>query len=135
MFFTKEKVLLLFAFAAVFAMILASAAQASPASDARERYLEDRAACLEGRTHTDQATCLREAGAAQDAARRGELTERSGDYERNRLARCNYLPEPDRGYCIRRMHGEGTVSGSVAGGGILRELIVTVPAGAETTRR
>jgi hypothetical protein len=76
----------------------------------------------------DQQACVREAGAARQAARRGDLDDQAGAYEKNKLARCAYLPEADRALCERRMRGEGTVSGSVEGGGVYRELTVTVPA-------
>ena len=62
------------------------------------------------------------------AAKRGRLGDGQSSYEQNRLARCDRLPAGDREDCVRRMHGEGTVSGSVEGGGIYRELRTTVPA-------
>lgn len=106
----------------------APAANTGRDPDAHQRYVQERAACmsLQG---DDRKTCLREAGAAQVEARRGQLTEAQAAYEQNRLARCAYHKNADdRSYCERRMHGEGTTSGSVEGGGILRELTVTVPA-------
>ncbi|MEO8143736.1 MAG: hypothetical protein ABI654_05930 [Betaproteobacteria bacterium] len=72
---------------------------------------------------------VREAQAARADAKRGRLQDESPDQlERNKFSRCEVLPADDRDYCILRMKGEGTVSGSVEGGGILRELRVTVPA-------
>jgi hypothetical protein len=72
---------------------------------------------------------VREAQAARVEARRGGLTDvDQTQRERNLYARCNAHQGEDRDYCIRRMNGEGTVSGSVEGGGIYRELRVTVPA-------
>jgi len=73
---------------------------------------------------------VREEQAARQEARRGELArgDNPAEFERNRLARCDKHQGEDRDYCIRRMNGEGTVSGSVEGGGIYRELRVTVPA-------
>jgi hypothetical protein len=89
---------------------------------------EDRAACM-SQADQDQAACMREAAAARAEARRGRLDEgQSAAYEQNRLARCGYLPAADRQDCERRMRGEGTTSGSVAGGGIYRELRTIVPA-------
>lgn len=104
------------------------AADRGSRSDAEARYQRDRAACINGETHQDRATCLREAGAALQEARRGGLTADASQYERNRLARCDLQPADDREDCIRRMNGEGTVSGSVEGGGIYRELRTIVPA-------
>lgn len=72
---------------------------------------------------------VREAQAARQEARRGRLQEESpAQLQRNRTIRCEGLPAEDRGYCMRRMDGEGTISGSVEGGGILRELRVVEPA-------
>ncbi len=71
----------------------------------------------------------REAQAARVEAKRGGLSDvDEAQRERNRFARCDAHQGEDRDYCIRRMKGEGTVSGSVEGGGIYRELKVTVPA-------
>src|SRR5258706_8014919 len=62
---------------------------------------------------------VREAQAARQEARRGLLRDADpAQLERNRFARCEVLPAEERGYCIRRMNGEGTISGSVEGGGI-----------------
>jgi len=72
---------------------------------------------------------LREAQAAQREAQQGRL-ENNADREqreRNKYARCDNLPGDDREYCIRRMNGEGTVTGSVEGGGITRELRIPIP--------
>lgn len=96
-------------------------------SEARSRYQEERARCMQSAAE-DQKACLREAGAALQASRRGQLNEDESNFDKNRLARCAYLPEADRPDCERRMRGEGTVSGSVEGGGIYRELRTIVPA-------
>ncbi len=100
-----------------------------PQPDAQATYRADRAACLRGLTNQDRDTCLREAGAALQEARRGGLTSGQEAIESNRVARCERLAPEDRALCVRRMNGEGETSGSVAGGGILRELVVPVPAG------
>lgn len=113
---------------AVGAMLVAgTAAAAGDLSEAQARYQRERADCLSGRSHQDRDTCLREAGAALQEARRGRSGDEGTSYEQNRLARCERLPAGDREDCVRRMRGEGTVSGSVEGGGIYRELRTTVP--------
>ena len=105
----------------------AVAAAAGSQSDAQARYRSDRAACMNGEASQDRATCLREAGAALREARRGGLAETdSSQYEPNSLVRCDSLPTEDRHDCIRRMHGEGTATGSIDGGGIYRELVTPV---------
>jgi hypothetical protein len=104
----------------------AFAADKGATSAARENYQQDRAACM-SLSGDDRKTCLREAGAAQVETRRGTLAT-GGDFQANLLARCEvHKTAEEKSYCERRMRGEGTVSGSVEGGGILRELTVTVP--------
>lgn len=98
-------------------------------SEVEARYQRERAACNDGRSSQDRTTCLREAAAARAAARQGQLGDATGTYEKNAMARCQALPAADRGACERRMRGEGVTSGSVAGGGIYRELVIPdVPA-------
>lgn len=104
---------------------LAAGPAKSPMAD--QSYQQQRADCLAGKTAEDQATCLREAGAARQAARRGDLSN-GADYERNALMRCQPLPPDDKADCERRVRGEGNSSGSVGGGGIYRELRTTIPA-------
>lgn len=89
------------------------------AASAEQRYRDDRAACLQ-RPVTARDACLREAAAAREAARRGQLSTGAA-YEANRTLRCQALPEAEREACVRRARGEGTVSGSVESGGMLRE--------------
>jgi hypothetical protein len=104
---------------------IAAAALAAPPSDAQLRYQQERAACLSGQSHQDQGTCLREAGAALEEARRGRLdTGQATRYQENAVARCTLLPQEERSACAARMQGQGTTSGSVAAGGIYRELII-----------
>ncbi len=106
------------------------AAVAAPGgqSEAQAQYKQDRAACMSGQTSQDRATCLKEAGAALAEARRGNLSDGQGNLRRNAKDRCNALSGDERSDCMARMNGEGTVSGSVGGGGILREKVTIVPA-------
>ena len=121
--------LLLCAIGALSFSTAASAADPRSVHDPQKRYQEDRAFCLSGKSSQDRATCLREAGAALQDARRGRLEDAQAAYEQNKFARCAYHKVPaDREYCERRMRGEGTTSGSAESGGILRELTVIVPA-------
>jgi len=96
--------------------------------DAQARYQQERAACLDGSSPQDRATCLREAAAALSEARQGNLSDGQGSLRRNRVERCNVLPDDQRIDCLARMRGEGTTEGSVSGGGILREKVTIVPA-------
>jgi hypothetical protein len=92
-------------------------------SQAQQRYQQERAVCMSGQSNQDRATCLREAGAALQESRRGNLDNGDmRDFGHNRMVRCNALPAQDREDCARRMHGEGVTTGSAQQGGILREL-------------
>ena len=106
----------------------ARAADTDASQGARALYQQERARCAAQATE-DRAACIREAGAALQASKRGQLDDSPASYEQNRLARCSYLRGDDRQDCERRMRGEGTVRGSVEGGGIYRELVTRVPAG------
>jgi hypothetical protein len=102
-------------------------------ADAQARYQQERAACMNGRSSQDQATCLKEAGAALAEGRRGNLTSGKGQLPDNRMDRCNALTGDEKSDCIARMRGEGTTEGSVEGGGILREKVTIVPGSASQT--
>ena len=56
------------------------------------------------------------------------LGEDPGRFARNLFLRCDPLPDPERVDCVARMQGKGTTSGSVAGGGLYRELVTREPA-------
>lgn len=97
-------------------------AQDAGAPDSPQGYQADRALCISGLSHQEREDCLREAGAARQAARRGELRDDEAQYRRNALKRCEALPAQAREDCIARMLGEGTtIEGSVEEGGIYRE--------------
>lgn len=85
--------------------------------------------CDSNAASQDRSTCLREARSARADLRRGALTTPSQEtLQTNALARCQvFAPGPDMDACRARVMGEGNSSGSVAGGGILREYAVTVP--------
>src|SRR5690606_18229248 len=105
-------------------------AQARSDAEIRKQYLADREACERRYTGEALQTCLREAGAAAQAARQGELAGESDEerYRRNALARCAPLPPEQREACRMRIEGAGTVRGSVEGGGLYRELRIREPA-------
>lgn len=116
--------------AAALSPIFAQAASApAPAGSPDATYQSERADCLAGRTQQDQKTCLREAASARDASRKGLLTTETPQVlQDNRQQRCLVQPEgPERAACDRMAHGEGSVTGSVAAGGELRELTTVVP--------
>jgi hypothetical protein len=102
--------------------------QYGPGSD--QRLQRERAVC-DG-IQQDRAACLREAGAAREAARRGGLTSASPmTYEQNALARCGLQRTvDDRAACEARMRGTGrtAIEGSVMGGGLIRETVTPISA-------
>ena len=115
------------------AIVSASAMAANtPQAEALARYNQERGACLGHRSSQDRTTCLQEADAAYAAARQGQLDDEQENFSRNALKRCKALPGEERRDCEARMQGQGTATGSVAGGGILREL-VTIEVGTPTS--
>lgn len=93
--------------------------------DASGNTEAERAACLSGRTQQDQATCLQEARNAAADKKKGELTTQ-GPVATNALSRCEPLAGEDRAACEARILGYGNTSGSVAGGGVLRQVETVV---------
>ena len=108
--------------------ILSGMATTSQAADQNATIQKERADCMNGNSQQDRATCMREAGAAKQESQRGNLRD-SGDYQANASKRCAALPAAEKADCERRASGEGSVSGSVGGGGVVRELVTPVPAG------
>lgn len=79
----------------------------------------------------DKAACQREAGAARQEAARGGLTSGTvSSNEANALARCQQLPAAGKADCEARIRGSAgsSSSGSVMGGGVIRETVTPVPA-------
>lgn len=108
----------------------ALAADNATLSHARAAYQRDRALCNSGQSNEDRATCLKEAGAAYEAAKRGQLlSDDPAQYARNALERCNAQPPQDRRECRRRIQGDAIIDGSVDEGGILRKEVTyeTIP--------
>ena len=102
-------------------------AATKPADAAEQRYQQERADCLAGRSPQARDVCLKEAGAARGEALRQGSPGTTDDLVRNQLQRCQPLPPADRQSCIARMSGAGTTRGSVAEGGVLRELTTRSP--------
>jgi len=102
----------------------------SDAAAAKSTYTKERADCEAGRTAEDRATCLREAGAAQQERKRNQL-DNAGSARQNAIERCNLVAPRDKSDCLARIEGPNkpnqttTTSGSVAGGGIIRETTTT----------
>jgi hypothetical protein len=101
----------------------AAGAVSDTEANADASYQKEKANCLGGGSHQDRATCLKEAEAAlaESATRPAPATQ--ADHERNALVRCKALPAGERAACQRRIEGEGSSSGSVEGGGVLRTIV------------
>jgi hypothetical protein len=136
----SRKSLASFGAMALFA-VTAAAAQLAGTAEAADvvaldnsgSYQGEVRACMSGRTAEDRETCLKEARNAQADRQRGALAEPNTQYQANARARCNVLAGEERAACEARMMGYGTVSGSVASGGVLREVeTVVMPAGADS---
>ena len=116
--------------AATYAAAPAHAADAAASAAAKSTYLKERADCEAGRTAEDRATCLKEAGAAQQERKRNQL-DNAGSMRQNAIERCNVVAPKDKADCLARIEGPNkpnqttTTSGSVAGGGIIRETTTT----------
>jgi hypothetical protein len=120
----------LFAVTAVAAQVAGNQFPEGAALDASGSYSNEVQACKAGKTAEDQATCLKEARNAQADKKRGVLDNANAQFQANARARCNSLSGEDKAACDARMMGYGTVSGSVAGGGLLREVeTVVMPPG------
>ena len=128
----SRKSLFSFGVAALLAVTAATAQVATGTTgiDASGSFQQEVNACMTGKTQQDQATCLREARNAQADKKRGVLDNSSGQFDANAKARCDVLAGEEKAACEARAMGYGSTSGSVAAGGVLREVeTVVLPAG------
>lgn len=94
------------------------------------KYQREIEACRNGSTPQARDACMEEARNARAAKRHGELASGDEDYKANALARCQPLGGEYRAACQARVMGFGSASGSVAGGGVLRQVeTVVLPPG------
>ncbi|MFI8616610.1 hypothetical protein ACIGHN_13995 [Acidovorax sp. NPDC077693] len=117
-------------FAFITAVLLAASASAmaqapAPSGDARARYEQEREKCMTNNTQDSLATCLREANNALDASRKGQLSNPGPAASENTTQRCEaFQTAAEQAECVRRTQSS-SVSGSVSGGGVLRESVTT----------
>ena len=96
--------------------------------DASGNAKSEMAACKNGKTQQDRATCMLEVRNAQTEKRAGKL-DTHGDYAANALKRCDAFKDAeDQSACKARVMNSAGAGGSVAAGGVLREAEVVVPA-------
>jgi hypothetical protein len=108
--------------------LVAFAADKPAPLSTQARLQHDRAVCARIRDQGARDECLSEASTLYAGTQPSNPTENPEQLMRNALRRCEPLREPDRHDCVLRMQGQGTTTGSVAAGGIYREL-VTIEAG------
>ena len=98
--------------------------------DASGDYQRERAWCMANTSGEAQVDCLRNSGAAQAEKRRGTLDNNGGNFRANAVERCEVFNGEEQAACQARVMGMGSVSGSVQGGGMLRQVeTFVVPAG------
>ena len=120
------------------ALLAAGAASAQVATgttgiDATGSTQSEKAACHSGMSQQDHATCMREATNAAAEKRSGKLEGSSTELEANAVKRCEVLTGDEKIACQARIAGYGSTSGSVGGGGVVRQVeTVVVPADAGT---
>ena len=101
----------------------ALAADDAATISAKARLQNDRVVCSRIRDQGDRDQCLSEASTLYAGTQPSNPDENPAQLMRNALKRCEPLREPDRQDCVLRMQGRGTTTGSVAAGGIYRELV------------
>jgi len=99
-----------------------------PTDELQARYQQDLAECEAQQATQDLAACRLEARNALAEAKRNLLSETTANlFERNQFKRCRVFKGDDREACEARVRNEGTSTGSVQSGGILREVVRPVP--------
>jgi hypothetical protein len=129
----SRKSLIYFGAAALLAVGAATAQVATTGTtgiDDTGNYQSEVQACLSGRTQQDRDTCLKEARNARADKQRGVL-DTSGNVQANAMGRCDvFQAGEDKAACEARVMGMGSAEGSVAGGGVIREVeTVVLPPG------
>jgi hypothetical protein len=117
-----------------------SAASAQIASgttgiDATGNAQSELAACNNGKTQQERQTCMTEVRNANAAKRAGKVDNNGGKFKENALARCDVFKGEEQVACQARIVGYGDAAGSVAGGGVIRQVeTVVVPADATNVK-
>lgn len=107
-----------------------TALAASPSrdmADAQERFRQEMAVCNSGQSHQDVRVCRTEARNALAEAKRGGLSDGPTQYSRNATQRCAEFQGDERTACEARVFNPSRVDGSVKGGGMVRESVISVP--------
>ena len=136
-----EKGATCFGFVAVLALTaMAQIASAQIASgttgiDATGNASSEMAACNSGQTQQDRETCMKEVRNANAEKRAGKLDNAGGQFDANAVERCKVFTGEEKIACEARVLGIGNAQGSVAGGGVIREVeTVVVPSDGSAVR-
>lgn len=114
---------------ALFAVTLATAqvgVVGDTGIDSSGNYQQERGWCMVNTMGEDRVTCLKNSAAAQAEKRRGTLDNKGGDFNANAMRRCDVFAGEDRAACHARVQGYGSGSGSVQGGGIIKQVETVV---------
>lgn len=106
----------------LFTLALLAPAAYAAAPEAKAPSQRTRGACTPVKGDA-RDNCLSEASTLRASSRPSAPDENAEQLARNALRRCEPLREPDRQDCVARIQGQGTTTGSVASGGIYRELV------------
>lgn len=105
-------------------------AQTPPQDELTTRYQQDLAECEAQQATQDLAACRLEARNALAEAKRNLLSDTTANlFEKNQFKRCRVFKGEDREACEARVRGDGSSTGSVQSGGILREVVRPVVPG------
>ena len=117
-----------FAFLAGLLAVQSFAQTPDDLASAQARYKQEVAECAVTNPVVDNSNCAKEARNTLAEIKRGRMNEswQSSDLEKNAFLRCDVHSGGDKLDCIARIHGAGKTEGTVAGGGILRELTTTI---------
>ena len=117
--------------AALWSLSTLAYSEGAPAKAARsDQSTSDE--CASALATQDTQMCQREVARARAAGKRGQLVTPDADTMlANQLARCDRHPAESRATCVRMVRGEGTRSGTVAEGGVLKSLTEIVPGTSE----
>lgn len=116
---------------------LASAqiATGSTGIDASGDAKSEMAACNSGKTQQARETCMTEVRNANAEKRAGKLGSTNGQTTSNAVQRCGVFQGEEKLACEARVAGVGESKGSIAGGGVIREVeTVVVPSDATNVR-
>lgn len=88
------------------------------------RNQQERANCMSVQETEARADCVRDTNVAYAHAKRNRPSDIDPPFAKNVTLRCDAHRGDENRDCLARMGGQGTTSGSVADGGIYRELVV-----------